>query len=190
MTHKKQKGRAPEENTPPVLSDLQKHAADATIVAERVACALTFPVWQSHLVTKLGISLDDFRELRDQHLQRDVDWRFGPDNHIVLTEAAALHLAGIVLAVEKDGRQPAVLPASTLKPTEARLKVHRAGPLIPNPRLVEATLDQDNAHHTAGTVVIVRVRNNLQFRKGDEITARHHEGLFYDLTSGVPKRKV
>jgi len=145
-----------------------------------------FTIWQAPLAEVIGVPLDQLRDWRDQHLTRRVDWDFDAGHHIVLTEAAAQKLAGLVLSTENDRR----LLARAIKPTDAKLKVHRAGPLIPNPRLLEATLDAANAHHAAGAVVCVRVRDNTQFRRGDEITARHHEGIFYDLTSGVPKRKV
>jgi hypothetical protein len=178
MSQKTQKG--PEKNAPEKNAggeNLQKGPPD-------------FPVWQTHLADRIGVPVEDLRELRDQHLTQVVDWRFDSDSRVVLTEEAAQKLAGLILGVTNDARVPATLPPSALQATDAALKVHRAGPVIPNPRLLEAILDADNAHHPAGTVVCVRVRDNKQFRRGDAITARHHEGLFYDLTSGVPKRRV
>lgn len=157
---------------------------------EETAPPCPFTVWQTHLAERIGVPVEDLRELRDQHLARDVDWKFDAAARVVLTEPAAQKLAGLILGVTNDPRQPAPLPPGALQPTDATLKVHRAGPVIINPKLLEAILAAANEHHAAGTVVCVRVRDNKQFRRGDAITARHHEGLFYDLTSGVPKRRV
>lgn len=188
MSQKTQKG-APIKTAPP--ENFQKRPPGASALPpEKTPVETAFPVWQAHLADKLGVPVEELRELRDQHLTQGVHWKFDHDTRIVMTEEGAQLLAGLVLGATNDPRQPATLPPSALQPTDAALKVHRAGPAIPNPHLIEAALDSDNEHHKAGTVVCVRVRDNKQFRRGDAITARHHEGLFYVLTSGVPKRRV
>lgn len=162
---------------------------------EQSAPGAPFTVWQSHLAQKLGVSIEELRDLRDAHLVRDVDWRIGEGNHAEMTEAAALKLAGLFLPAEGAQAGPVAqaaraVPARMVTDADVPMRVHRAGARILNPRLIEARLEADGGAHKAGEVVCVRVKDNKQFRIEDAITARHSGGNFYDLSSKVPKRRA
>jgi hypothetical protein len=182
MDPKNAKNSPPEQIGGPPLGGEQKGVASAL--------PTSFPVWQSQLAERLGVSLWDLRELRDQHLVREVDFTIGENNHVVLTEAAAQKLTALVMASRDTSAPPVTLPEAALRSSDVKLKVQRSWPLIPNPRLVEAALAVADGHHEAGKVVLVRVRDNRAWKRGDELTARHFEGIVYDLTSRAPKRRV
>ncbi len=176
---------------------------------------LCFVVWQTTLAQELGLTTEEVRELREQHLVRDVDWQFDAQNHVAFTVAAAKKLAALAVASEEaDGRrrllnvlavlahghhgetgdsrisslQAPTLPAPVLKPTEVQMVVTRAGDAIPNPRIVQARLEAGDGPRAAGTLVSVWVRDNAAYRPRDVITGRWDRGLFYHLTSRPPRR--
>jgi hypothetical protein len=171
-----------------------------------------FPVWQTTLAQELGLTTEEVRELREQHLVPKVDWQFDAHNHVAFTVAAAKKLAALAVSSEEgDARrrllgvlvqraqghngesrssslQSPTLPAHVLRPTEVPMTVLRAGPAILNPRIVQARMEAADGPRAAGTIVSVWVRDNGAFRPRDSITGRWDRGLFYHLTSRPPRR--
>lgn len=161
-----------------------------------------FPVWQTALAQELGLTADEVRELRDQHLVKGADWDFDAHNHVAFTAEAAQKLAALAAEGTGDARPrllgqlrqraglaPArALPAHVLKPTEVPMKVTRAGETISNHRIVQARLAAADGPRAAGTLVSVWVRDNAVFRREDALTGRWDRGLFYHLTSRPPRR--
>lgn len=147
-----------------------------------------FPIWQSTLAEQIGVSIDDFREQRDQLLTEGEDWRFDGMHRVILTEEAAQRLVAYFL--EEKAKPAHALPPGLLRADEVRACVIRSFPNLTNPRVLEAVLTTDGQAHKTGAVITVRVRNNRAWRRGDELTARLFQGQLYDITSKAPKRKV
>lgn len=179
--------KSPEKNGPP--PPIATPPAVPASAPDTRTAPLPFPIWQSSLQQRLGISIEELRELRDEHLLRGVDWDFDAAHHIVMTDAAAQKLAGLILPAVPEA--PAVvLTEAAMASLDVPMTVRRSWPNIVNPRLVEAVLTGDGEQHKTGEVVCVRVRDNKQFRAGYTLTARYVSGVIYDLSSRPPKSRV
>lgn len=139
-----------------------------------------FPVWQAHLLARLGVTEEEFRSARAAVLVEGADWRFDATNHVVLTleasEKIATHL-GLAWRRPTDG-------------LDVPLRVTKAGPQIRNRRLLQATLEAPCGGLEAGSSVLVFVKDNTLWRPGNAITARHREGTHFDLSSRTPRRRT
>jgi hypothetical protein len=168
-----------EDSRPALITVLQARQADLEKMARAAAPAPSFTVWQSTLVSRLGITREEFRAVRLAVLVWGVDWGFDATNHVALTAAAAEKIAAHL------GLAAGALAAAADVP----LRVTKAGPQIRNHRLLAATLGAPCGLLAAGAPVLVFVRDNTRWRVGDAITARHREGQYFDLSSRTPRRR-
>lgn len=131
--------------------------------------AQEFPVWESKLVGRLGLSRTFLMKLRDQHLTQGVDW-IKKGRRVLLSPVAVDKLRRVMdLPAEKRAlEEPYALPA----PPERKiytLKVYRK--VISHPNMILATDDVN--------IFRVRVKTKTHFLPGMEIRCEHdHQDLF------------
>ncbi len=139
-----------------------------------------FTVWQETLRQRLGVTPCEFLAAR-RVLVKGVDWGFDANNHAAFTPEAAEKMAAALRVA---------VPAGALVRADVPLRVTRGGPQIRNQRLLQATLGAPAAGLAIGAPVLVFVRDNRHWKAGDAITARHREGIYFDISSRTPRRRA
>jgi hypothetical protein len=161
-------------------------------------------VWESHLQTRLGTTRDELRQIREQHLQQGVDWRF-KKNRVEISEAGAKKIAAhfnvAPVAVEAVQTAGAPVEAAGLKnaqpmaqgePQEVVVLVWRTFPK--NKHIIEGYLDGTDPQ-ARKNIVRVKVKDASRFTRFDNtgkplaIACRHLQADFYEHTGPQPKRK-
>lgn len=172
-------------------------------------------VWESHLVTRLGLNRDALRELRERLLKNGPDWRV-QHNRILISRAGVeklgAHLSAAAGSGEAQASKPGLdtvltvgaLPGPTqeaqrpvlgLLDWPAKTAVLHVWRTFPKNRHIIEAFQPGTDPAVRANVVRVKVRDASRFARYDHlgkpmaIECRHIQVDFWEHTGPLPRKK-
>lgn len=147
------------------------------ILPEKSAPTPAFTVWQSHLVNRLGIPIEEVRARRGRLLTEGVDWS-QVGNRVLFTAEAARRLQESLHVASASSEESAPPPGggANAAPAPARpvLIVVRSAPRIRNRHIAEVVPEGASIEDRAARRLLW-VRDNTLFRVGHRIPPEAYE---------------
>lgn len=144
-----------------------------------------FVHWERHLATRMGLSMDTVRGLREKHLQEGSDYGKQGRGRIMYSEKGAARLREVAKVPPPTSGEKVALEQQQ----EADAVVLIVWRKCPNAHIVLCHApDKDPSN--VGNRVRLWVKNNRHFRQGMEVKGRHmQDDLFEMLPSDAQFRK-